>query len=183
MSHINSNNSNGNSGILFEPVAPASQSNQKVPVVVDRDIVNRNESEATLNQFATTSHNSNMNNMNNTQDAQSNTSLNTINCSEEVECCTEKGIDEEIKDSIKQSNLQARRIIFQDIRRPGRDYSQLLEHLSLIKGNLETKLQFIQMCIEESQRFRRKKMADCIQEWWDKYVDRTNNFNSIGFAT
>lgn len=102
--------------------------------------------------------------------------------------CEENGIadhddDEEQKENIKQSNLNARKIIFQDIRRPGRNYSLLLEHLNLIKGSLETKLQFIQMCIEESQRFRRKKMADCIQEWWDKYVDKTNNFNAIEFAT
>lgn len=79
--------------------------------------------------------------------------------------------DEEHKENIKQSNLNARKVIFQDIRRPGRDYSLLLDHLNMVKGNLETKLQFIQMCIEESQRFRRKKMADCIQEWWDKYTD------------
>lgn len=79
--------------------------------------------------------------------------------------------DEEHKENVKQNNLNARKIIFQDIRRPGRDYSLLLDHLNMVKGNLETKLQFIQMCIEESQRFRRKKMADCIQEWWDKYTD------------
>lgn len=79
--------------------------------------------------------------------------------------------DEEHKENIKQNNLNARKIIFQDIRRPGRDYSLLLDHLNLVKGNLETKLQFVQMCIEESQRFRRKKMADCIQEWWDKYTE------------
>lgn len=79
--------------------------------------------------------------------------------------------DDEHKENIKQNNLNARKIIFQDIRRPGRDYSLLLDHLNLIEGNLETKLQFIQMCIEESQRFRRKKMADCIQEWWDKYTE------------
>lgn len=95
----------------------------------------------------------------------------------------EPELDADLLESIRLQNLQARKIIFQDIRKPGRDYSQLLEHLNLIKGNLETKLQFIQMCIEESQRFRRKKMADCIQEWWDKYLDQTSNFNSIEFTT
>lgn len=90
--------------------------------------------------------------------------------------------NEEQKENIKQHNLTARKIIFQDIRRPGRDYSQLLEHLNLVKGNLETKLEFIQMCISESQRFRRKKMADCIQEWWDKYMDKMNSFGALEFG-
>lgn len=111
------------------------------------------------------------------QERQSNTTHN--NCKQELE----PELDADLVESIRQQNLQARKIIFQDIRKPGRDYSQLLEHLNLIKGNLETKLQFIQMCIEESQRFRRKKMADCIQEWWDKYLDQTSNFNSIEFTT
>lgn len=88
--------------------------------------------------------------------------------------------DDEQKENIKQNNLTARKIIFQDIRRPGRDYTLLLDHLNMVKGNLETKLQFIQMCIEESQRFRRKKMADCIQEWWDKYTD---GMSQVAFGT
>lgn len=82
--------------------------------------------------------------------------------------------DEEQKENIKQSNMQARTVIFKDIRRPGRDYTQLLEHLNLVKGNLETRFSFVQMCITESLRFRRKKMADCIQEWWDKQIDKLN---------
>lgn len=161
---------------------------------------NRNDSEEVApNPFETVSHLSNNNNNNNhsnnsdvsnaTNKQKSNeTHHNAVtnnNCNKKDEDDDHYHFenDDESKESIRKHNLQARKIIFQDIRRPGRDYSQLLEHLDMIKGNLETKLQFIQMCIEESQRFRRKKMADCIQEWWDKYVDRTNVFNSIEFAT
>lgn len=86
--------------------------------------------------------------------------------------------DDEQKENVKQNNLQARGIIFKDIRRPGRDYSQLLDHLNLIKGSLEIRFTFVQMCISESLRFRRKKMADCIQEWWDKQIDKLNSSTS-----
>lgn len=80
--------------------------------------------------------------------------------------------EEESKENIRQNNLELRSKIFIDIRRPGRDYSILLEHLGLIQGNFETKFNFIQMCINESLRFRRKLMADSIQEWWETQVDQ-----------
>ena len=83
----------------------------------------------------------------------------------------EDGADDEEKENIRINNNETRTMIFKDIRRPGRDYSALLEHLELVKGNFETKFNFIQMCIGESLRFRRKKMADSIQEWWENQVD------------
>lgn len=83
-------------------------------------------------------------------------------------------LDEEQKENIKQHNLETRSTVFKDIRRPGRDYSILLDHLSLIKGNFETKFNFVQMCINESLRFRRKKMAASIEEWWEKQIDGLN---------
>lgn len=189
ISHGNSN-SNGNGGILYEPIVSTSHLNQKTTNRSDRDTTtSRNDFEPPANLFAAVSH-SPHNHLTNITDNSSIThkkhevqsnACNIVNIEDDAHDRQEN--DEEFKESIRENNLKARKIIFQDIRRPGRDYSQLLEHLDLIKGNLETKLKFVQMCIEESQRFRRKKMADCIQEWWDKYVDRTNNFNSIEFAT
>ncbi|XP_037026075.1 integrator complex subunit 6 [Bradysia coprophila] len=83
-------------------------------------------------------------------------------------------LDDEQKENIKQNNMEARNVIFKDIRRPGRDYSALLDHLNMVKGNFDTKFTFIEMCINESLRFRRRKMADTIQEWWYKQVDKLN---------
>lgn len=83
-------------------------------------------------------------------------------------------IDDEQKENVKLKNLQVRTIVFKDIRRPGRDYSSLLDHLNEVKGNFETRFNFIQMCINESLRFRRKKMADSIQDWWEKQIDTLN---------
>lgn len=80
--------------------------------------------------------------------------------------------DEEHKENVRQNNREARHVIFKDIRRPGRNYSELLEHMNMVQGSLETRYAFVQMCIVESMRFRRKKMADCIQEWWDQQIER-----------
>lgn len=80
-------------------------------------------------------------------------------------------MDEEMKENIKQQNLEIRTIVFKDIRRPGRDYSALLEHLNLFKGDFVTRFNCIQMCINESLRFRRRKMADSIQDWWENQID------------
>lgn len=199
-------NSNGNSSLsLFEPIA-TTHSNQKSYSRNERDTLPRNdldtisaatnhlannhsfnnsENSLTTSTTTTTIAATALTNNNKKSDNQSNTNNNQVK--EEINTNDNDNMfdynDEELKETIRENNLNARKIIFQDIRRPGRDYSQLLEHLNLIKGNFNTKLEFIQMCIEESQRFRRKKMADCIQEWFDKYVDRTSNFNSIEFAT
>lgn len=166
------NSTNGNNGVLFEPIVPPSQLiNQKT---INRDVPNRSESDTSQSVLlSTTTHFIHSNNTNNSNDAHSNNDEVTKVQQKSDEKCHDKIDDDDtdLNESIRQSNLHARKIIFQDIRRPGRDYSQLLEHLGLIKGNLQTKLKFIQMCIEESQRFRRKKMADCIQEWFQ------NQFN------
>lgn len=83
-------------------------------------------------------------------------------------------LDDEQKENIKQNNMEARKVIFKDIRRLGRDYSSLLDHLNMVKGNFATKFTFIEMCINESLRFRRRRMADTIQEWWCKQIDKLN---------
>ncbi|XP_036318469.1 integrator complex subunit 6 [Rhagoletis pomonella] len=77
-------------------------------------------------------------------------------------------LTEEQRDAARKHNLEIRTQVFRDIRRPGRNYSQLLEHLNLIKGDFDMKSNFIKMCISESMRFRRKQMMNSIQEWWDK---------------
>lgn len=77
-------------------------------------------------------------------------------------------LTDEQRDAARKHNLEIRAQVFRDIRRPGRNYTQLLDHLNLVKGDLDMKSNFIQMCISESLRFRRKQMVNSIQEWWDK---------------
>ncbi|XP_053949804.1 integrator complex subunit 6 [Anastrepha ludens] len=82
-------------------------------------------------------------------------------------------LTDEQRDAARKHNLEIRTQVFRDIRRPGRNYSQLLEHLNLIKGDYDMKSNFIKMCISESMRFRRKQMMNSIQEWWDKKQEQS----------
>uniref|UniRef100_A0A1Q3EYN3 Putative dead box rna helicase n=1 Tax=Culex tarsalis TaxID=7177 RepID=A0A1Q3EYN3_CULTA len=80
-------------------------------------------------------------------------------------------MSEEERDRIREENYAVRAIVFKDIRRPGRNYTTLLEHLTQVQGDLVTRSTFIEMCVREALRFRRRKMADTIQEWWDGQLE------------
>jgi integrator complex subunit 6 len=71
----------------------------------------------------------------------------------------------------KQENLEVRSNAFKEVRRLGRDYRGLYQQLEKVKGTFEMRFEFMQMCIDEAQRFRRKHMANCIKEWWEKRCD------------
>lgn len=88
----------------------------------------------------------------------------------------EEEMDDEAMEKIKEENLETRSLAFKEIRRLGRDYSGLYEQLEKVKGTFEMRFSFIQMCIDEASRFRRKHMMDCIQEWWaSKCVEENDN--------
>uniref|UniRef100_A0A182W5F4 VWFA domain-containing protein n=1 Tax=Anopheles minimus TaxID=112268 RepID=A0A182W5F4_9DIPT len=81
--------------------------------------------------------------------------------------------DEQELEQIEELNLKTRSIVFRDIRRPGRDYTQLLKHLELVKGSRMTQKHFVDMCVHEARRFRRHRMVECIQEWWAQHTGRS----------
>lgn len=81
--------------------------------------------------------------------------------------------DEDLIEKIKEDNMETRSLVFKEIRKLGRDYSGLYEQLDKIKGTFDMRFNFIKMCIDEASRFRRKHMADCIQEWWSSRCDGT----------
>jgi integrator complex subunit 6 len=83
----------------------------------------------------------------------------------------EDDVDDELLEKIKEDNMETRTLAFREIRRLGRDYSGLYEQLAKVKGSFEMRFSFVQMCIDEAARFRRKHMADCIQEWWASQCD------------
>uniref|UniRef100_A0A182MIP5 VWFA domain-containing protein n=1 Tax=Anopheles culicifacies TaxID=139723 RepID=A0A182MIP5_9DIPT len=80
--------------------------------------------------------------------------------------------DDQELEQIEEMNLKTRSIVFRDIRRPGRDYTQLLKHLELVKGSRMTQKHFVDMCVHEARRFRRHRMVECIQEWWAQHTGR-----------
>lgn len=79
--------------------------------------------------------------------------------------------DEVQIESWKKENQVTRSLVFKEIRKPGRDFKGLYQQLDNIKGSFEMRFSFIQMCINEADRFRRKHMASCIEEWWEKQCD------------
>jgi hypothetical protein len=93
------------------------------------------------------------------------------------------GIEEEIMDKFKDENVETRSLVFREIRKYGRDYSGLYEQLNKIKGTFDMRFNFIQMCIDEASRFRRKHMADCIQDWWSTNCDGTASITTATNST
>ncbi|XP_016951893.1 integrator complex subunit 6 [Drosophila biarmipes] len=91
-------------------------------------------------------------------------------------------LSEEQREAARQHNIELRLQIFRDIRRPGRDYTQLLEHMNLVKGDHEMQSDFVEMCIGESLRFRRHRMVSSLQEWWDRKQQLTAGLASGGIT-
>lgn len=127
------------------------------------------------NNKATNNNNSSNNNNNNSNNNNS-SSKTTTTIKSSALLPVENGDDTETLDGdeIKTQNQETRTIVFKDIRKYGRDYGSLYEHLGLVKGNFDTRFNFIRMCIDEATRFRRKRMADCIQEWWENSLDKVS---------
>lgn len=78
---------------------------------------------------------------------------------------------EEQIETWKHENNELRSQAFKEIRRLGRDYRGLFKELEKVKGTFDMRFGFIQMCIDEAFRFRRKHMANCILEWWEERCD------------
>jgi integrator complex subunit 6 len=78
------------------------------------------------------------------------------------------------------SNQETRILVFREIRKFGRDYSGLFKELEKVKGNLELQHSFVQTCINECMRFKRKAMATSIEDWWEKKHVCKNGSSATG---
>ncbi|KAJ0182604.1 hypothetical protein K1T71_001973 [Dendrolimus kikuchii] len=66
---------------------------------------------------------------------------------------------------IKKHNLDVRAEVFKAVRRPGKDYTKLFEHLKQLKGGVDTKKEVIREVINESLRFKRKALAKLLEDF------------------
>lgn len=89
--------------------------------------------------------------------------------------------EEDIKEW-ENANQKTRKLVFCEIRKFGRDYGGLFRELEKVKGNYEIQNSFIQTCINECLRFKRRAMATSIEDWWEKRHD-TNCSRNNGQAT
>lgn len=86
----------------------------------------------------------------------------------------DENLEEEEMEKWRTENNETRSQAFKEIRKFGRDYSGLYEQLEKIKGTYDMRFDFVQMCIVEANRFRRKQMVNCIQEWWETQTEGKN---------
>ncbi|KAH9631664.1 hypothetical protein HF086_000319 [Spodoptera exigua] len=66
---------------------------------------------------------------------------------------------------IKKHNLDVRTEVFRAVRRPGKDYSKLFEHLKQLQGGVDVKKEVIREVINESLRFKRKALAKLLEDF------------------
>ncbi|XP_053615306.1 integrator complex subunit 6 [Plodia interpunctella] len=66
---------------------------------------------------------------------------------------------------IKRHNMDVRAEVFRAVRRPGRDFTKLFEHLKQLKGSVDNKKEVIREVINESLRFKRKPLAKLLEDF------------------
>lgn len=66
---------------------------------------------------------------------------------------------------IKKHNIGVRTQVYRDIRRPGKDFSSLFEHLKQLRGGIDIKKEVVREVINESLRFKRKALASMLEEF------------------
>lgn len=86
----------------------------------------------------------------------------------------EESVEEEEVEKWRAENNETRLQAFREIRKFGRDYSGLKAQLEKIKGTNEMRFEFVQMCITEANRFRRKQMINYMEEWWETQSEGKN---------
>ncbi|CAG9796687.1 unnamed protein product [Diatraea saccharalis] len=80
---------------------------------------------------------------------------------------------------IKKHNLDVRTEVFRAIRRPGKDYTKLFEHLKQLKGGVDIKKEVIRDVINESLRFKRKALANLLEDFLAG-LEKNGNSASVG---
>ncbi|CAH0724768.1 unnamed protein product, partial [Brenthis ino] len=66
---------------------------------------------------------------------------------------------------IKKHNLGVRAEVYRAVRRPGKDFTKLFEYLKQLKGSVDVKKEVIRDVISESLRFKRKALANLLEDF------------------
>ncbi|XP_059483947.1 integrator complex subunit 6-B [Neocloeon triangulifer] len=73
--------------------------------------------------------------------------------------------------AIKRHNIQLRSLAYKEVRRPGKDFNALMNHMKSAKGDLDAQRELIKDVINESLRFKRKRMAAELESFLSKLSD------------
>ncbi|CAG9861724.1 unnamed protein product [Phyllotreta striolata] len=78
----------------------------------------------------------------------------------------EKEVEEEKEDEkeIENRNLEIRENLNKLVRRPGKNYTELFESIKTLRGDIDMQIKVIKLIIKESLRFKRRNLADMLEE-------------------
>ncbi|XP_050666237.1 integrator complex subunit 6 [Leptidea sinapis] len=79
---------------------------------------------------------------------------------------------------IKKHNMSVRAEVYRAVRRPGKDFTTLFEHLKQLKGSVDIKKEVIRDVISESLRFKRKVLAKLLEDFLTS-LEKNGNSASV----
>ncbi|XP_058808223.1 integrator complex subunit 6 [Phymastichus coffea] len=77
-------------------------------------------------------------------------------------------------EDVKRHNLPIRNELYKEIRRKNTSFGIFLTHLEMIQGPLDIRLSFVRDVIRETLRFKRRKLADQLEEYLKKLQKEGN---------
>ncbi|PSN38922.1 Integrator complex subunit 6-A [Blattella germanica] len=81
---------------------------------------------------------------------------------------------------IKKHNLNVRMLAYKEVRRPGKNFAPLFNHLQNLKGSLDLRVRLLKEVIHESLRFKRRCLAGMLEDFLRTMIASTNNsHNSV----
>ncbi|XP_075229465.1 integrator complex subunit 6 [Lycorma delicatula] len=82
---------------------------------------------------------------------------------------------------IKKHNISVRKLAYKEVRRPGKNYAPLLEHLESMKGSVDDRANLLKDVINECLRFKRKTLAKKLEEVLQSMI--TSNYHMTNNGT
>ncbi|XP_049832476.1 integrator complex subunit 6-like [Schistocerca gregaria] len=76
---------------------------------------------------------------------------------------------------IKRHNMKVRTLAYKEVRRPGKNFGPLFNHLKTMKGDLNVKMKLMREVIHESLRFKRRTLANLLEEFLHTMVANSNH--------
>ncbi|XP_052801823.1 integrator complex subunit 6-like [Mya arenaria] len=72
-------------------------------------------------------------------------------------------------------NSQLRALIVKEIRKPGKRYDTLFEHMNRVQGSFEIRHAFVREIIHEAARFKKKFLIDLLQQFETSLIKHSKN--------
>lgn len=77
---------------------------------------------------------------------------------------------------IDRDNVEIRKTLNRLVRKPGKNFTELFESLTTIKGDLDVQIKLMKLIVTESLRFKRQRLAQLIEEHIDRLLNGENKW-------